>query len=214
MAEVLAVVVLLALAAVAGQTAQDLSTKIDRHALADLARSDPLEVCVNGAATFTARQFNGPLAIVPVFNGLNPDTPEDYDLRVMHAQLKWGELANWQCAWPLDEGSKLANCKEQESLSLSEGHDTSLNDEQRTLLDEATTTAMYRCGLIAGITWGDGFIQALRDNTLGALPQWQPDGETKVNASFGGRKYYQLTALHRITTKQVQLHLFTCGQMQ
>lgn len=67
-AEVLAVIVLIALAAVAGQTAQKLSKDIDRQALADLARSDPQEVCVTGSETLTGwRKVPGQLELVPEF---------------------------------------------------------------------------------------------------------------------------------------------------
>lgn len=53
MAEVLAVVVLLVLAVNTGWTGRELSAQIDRNALADLASSDPLEVCVDGNERLT-----------------------------------------------------------------------------------------------------------------------------------------------------------------
>jgi hypothetical protein len=71
-AELLAVAVLLVLAAVTGQTARALSANIDRQALADLALSDPLEVCINGAETLTGWvQNQGPLLLSPNFKWPN-----------------------------------------------------------------------------------------------------------------------------------------------
>jgi hypothetical protein len=71
-AQVLAVVVLLALAAVTGHTARALSAKIDRNAMADVARSNPLEVCITGAESLSGwAQSQGPLLLVPDFRWPN-----------------------------------------------------------------------------------------------------------------------------------------------
>jgi hypothetical protein len=161
-AEVLAVVVLLVLAAVTGQTARTLSADIDRQALADLALSDPLEVCVNGEATMTDwLQSHGPLVLLP--------------------QFKWPDGTLYQrVSRATDVEGTAARRRE---LTLFEGH------RNNTSLDDITLSAMYRCELVAGRASGTDSAEAIRNNSLDQLINSLPNFEYRVNLAVDGHTY-------------------------
>jgi len=143
MAEVLAVVVLLVLAVNTGATARDLSAQIDRNALADLAESDPLEVCITGTTEPVSNSYRieGPLQLVPTFKWQNGTTVDgDHD---------------WFCVFRPPKGQK--------DNSMFSRHDN------HSLLDDVTLAAMYKCGMIEGHADEDEFAQAIRNNTVAQL---------------------------------------------
>lgn len=160
MAQVVAVVVLLVLANHAGTTARDLSAQIDRHALADLAQSNPLEVCVNGADRLTESGKNwfeavGPLELVPTF--------------------KWPNGSIADCVQIANPSLKINFLIGQHDNSLFEGHDNN------TLLDELTLAAMYKCGMVTGHATDREFVNDIHNNAVAQRASYNHGAHAATN---------------------------------
>lgn len=158
MAEVLAVVVLLVLAVNTGVTTRELSAQIDRNALADLAESDPAEVCITGTAEPLSDwyQAEGALKLVPTFKWPNGTTVTD----------------EYFCVQPPPK--------------IKDNSIFGRHNNNR-LLDKITLGAMYKCGMIQGHATGAEFVQAIRNNTVAQLASRDVDAGAREDLIYSRR---------------------------
>jgi len=177
LAEVLAVVVLLALAHYAGGQAQRLSQRIDRAALADMARSNPMEVCVTGDETLTGwGQSTGPPRLEAKFawpNGTRADC--------------WANRTRFP--------SELVD-PSFDSMVSSHNNNTLADEYNIALADGLTLSALFKCGVI-GLAETESFSEAIRDDKLAGLR----------TSAFGiDPRNHSYTEVYVLDTDRAELH--------